>query len=163
MNLISQASSQSDCSNMALHSRGSSYEAHCLLEMAEAGISHLRSSNTFGWAPNELNTVFEECRIANWDGLDALPVSIATYQVALQFLQALPLGTEAPSFGAEADGQLTMEWYRAQRTVLSISFSGQGHLHYAALLGQRRAYGSEPFYGKVPKRIKELIDEITSR
>lgn len=35
--------------------------------------------------------------------------------------------------------------------------SPEGDLHYAALLGSSKVYGTEPFFGETPSRILELI------
>jgi len=153
---------QNEYENIFVYSRGESKEAFYVAEMATAGLSHLRNSNTFGWPSNELHEVFMECSEENWDGFDAIPVSTFSYDYAMQFLKVLPVWTEAPSFGAEADGQMTMEWYRSPRRVLSISFSPDGRLYYAALLGENRAYGTEVFFGKIPESILILINKVTA-
>ncbi|MFN0315885.1 MAG: hypothetical protein ACKVQA_12715 [Burkholderiales bacterium] len=111
---------------------------------------------------NELYQVFEECRQANWDGYEAAPVSERAFQCAYEFLEALPLGAPAPSVGAEPDGHITLEWHQSPRRTLSISVSPESDLHYAALIGASKAYGTEPFFGEVPKEIMELIHRVTS-
>src|SRR6266511_2268159 len=93
----------------------------------------------------ELLKTFEECREANWDGHGAQAVHEETCHLARQFLAALPLSTPLPSIGAEPDGQITVEWYRSPQRTLSVSISPEGELHYAALLGSTKAYGTEPF------------------
>lgn len=147
---------------LALPSRGSSETARFVSQQTEAGLDLLKSSVTFGLfgkkAFDELGLTFEECREANWDGYQAEPVSEETYQLAVQFLKALPLGTSAPAIGAEPDGHLTMEWYRSPRRTLSVSISPEGELHYAALMGAGKAYGTEPFFGEVPETIMNLIN-----
>lgn len=109
---------------------------------------------------DDLILIFEECREANWDGYQAEPVSEDTYQLAAQILKALPLGTSMPAISAEADGHLTMEWYRSPRRTLSVSISPQGELHYASLIGASKAYGTEPFIGEVPETIMNLINRV---
>gem|GEM_PF-6609959 len=42
-----------------------------------------------------------------------------------------------------------------------VSISADGNLHFAALLGLTKAYGTEPFVGEVPKIISDLIQRIT--
>jgi hypothetical protein len=111
---------------------------------------------------NELYHVFGECQQANWDGYAAAPVSARAFLNAYELLEALPLGTEAPSIGAEPDGHITVEWYRSPRHTLSISVTPEGDLHYAALIGASTAFGTEPFYGVVPQEILDLIRRVTS-
>lgn len=148
-----------------LISHGNSNTALFVEELAQEGRRELQKSRALGLrgmgAFDELDQVYTECKESNWDGYGALPVSEATYQLAYQFLEALPLGTPPPSFGAEPDGHLTLEWHRSPQWTLSISVSPEGELHYAALLGIRKAYGTEPFFGDVPKTIRDLIHRIT--
>ena len=68
----------------------------------------------------------------------------------------------APSVGAEPDGQITFEWYQSQRRILSVSVSQEGDLHYAALLGYSRRYGTEPFFGEIPADILKLVHRAVS-
>lgn len=106
----------------------------------------------------DLGRIVDECGQPNWDGYGATPVANETYQLACRFLEALPLGTPAPTVGAEPDGHLTLEWHRSPRRTLSVSISPKAELHFAALLpGPSRDYGTRPFIGGVPARILELI------
>ena len=110
----------------------------------------------------ELLKTFEECREPDWDGYGAQSVREETYHLAPQFLTALPRSTWAPSIGAEPDGQITVEWYRSPERTLSVSISPDGELHYAALLGSAKTYGTEPFIGAVPKVVADLIHRVTA-
>lgn len=113
-------------------------------------------------AMQELCGIFEQCQTPDWDGYGALPVEAATYQDAYRFLESLPPGLPMPSVGAEPDGQLTLEWHREARRTLSASISAEGEVHYAALLGARKAFGTEPFYGEVPAVILALIRSVAA-
>jgi hypothetical protein len=120
----------------------------------------LHCSNTFEALSNELAAVWSECREPNWDGFEAVPVTSDTLRNAYLFLEALPLGFPVPSIGAEPDGELTLEWYRSARRTLSISVSSHGDLHFAALLGPNRIYGTEAFFGDVPDTIVDLVRRL---
>jgi hypothetical protein len=111
----------------------------------------------------ELLETFEECRQPNWDGYGAQSVREETYDLAYQFLTALPLSTPVPSIGAEPDGHLTVEWYRSPERTLSVSISPDGDLHYAALLGAERICGTETFRAKMPQVLRDLIALIEER
>ncbi len=111
-------------------------------------------------AYSELTNFWQECRSPNWDGYDAFPVREKTFENAYRFIQALPLGYPLPSVGAEPDGHLTLEWYRAPRWTLSVSVSPEGILYYAALFGNSDPRGSEPFFGTIPLSILDLIKEF---
>lgn len=151
---------------LAIPSRGASEVAKYVSSSADKKRKHLQSSVFFGLKINksfeELQMVFQDCRAANWDGYQAEPVTLETINLAKQFIEAMPLGAPSPSVGAEPDGQITLEWYRSPRQILSVSVSEAGELHYAALFGTRKAYGTEPFIGEVPERIMGLITQATA-
>lgn len=145
-------------------SHGTSKTAQFIANQARSGRRQLQESFTLGMqgkgAFDELSKVYEECSEPNWDGYDALPVTEAAYQLAFEFLETLPLSTPLPSFGAEPDGHITLEWHRSPSRTLSVSVSPEDELHYAALLGDSKAYGTEPFFGEAPKAIVDLIHRI---
>lgn len=142
---------------------GFSPEAEFVAKATRAGYRRLQSSNALGIEPSldELGTVWEECRLPNWDGYGAAPVSQDTLRNTYTLLESLPLGMPRPSIGAEPDGQLTLEWHRSSRRTLSVSVTPDGELHFAALLGPNRVYGTEVFFGDVPQRILELIRQVS--
>jgi hypothetical protein len=107
-----------------------------------------------------LNT-YESSSLADWDGHGAAPVSQAVYRNAYNLLEVLPDGLLMPSPGAEPDGQLTLEWHKSAYQTLSVSVTADGDLHYAALLGASRTYGTEPFLGQLPQPLLDLIQRVT--
>jgi hypothetical protein len=143
---------------------GASKTAWFVADEAEKGHRRLQDSYAFGMAGkgvlSELLQTVRECRDSNWDGYGAEPVSNITYHLAQQFLKALPLGISAPTIGAEPDGHLTVEWYRSPRRTLSVSISPGGDLHYAALIGTAKAFGTEPFFGEAPRALVDLIHRV---
>ena len=145
----------------AMTSDGASKTADFVASQIEEGRKRLQDSHTFGQKAKEslgeFYRIFTMCRHANWDGYGAEPVSPEAFRQAYRFLEALPLGTPAPSVGAEPDGHITLEWYYSPRRTLSVSISPEGELHYAALLGVKKAYGTEPFFGEAPRDVVDLI------
>ena len=145
---------------------GASDTAYFIAEQVQKGRGHLQSSHSLGLGAKsvleDLIKVAEECRSANWDGYGAAPITDETFWQAYHFLNALPFGFPIPSVGAEPDGHLTFEWHRSPRRTLSISVSPEGDLHYAALLGSSKAYGTEPFSEAVPKMILDIINRVCS-
>lgn len=146
--------------------RGASETARFVAEQLEQGIRRLLESHSLGLAARrtfeQLDVVADDCSAPGWDGYGALPVTPETVRQAIRFLEALPFGTPAPSIGAEPDGQVTFEWYRSPRRILSVSVSPEGEIHYSALLGSSKAYGTEPFFGEVPRVILQLIHRVGS-
>ncbi len=148
-----------------LLSRGASPTAEFIDSQTKSGYQRLQESYILGQQAkgsfNALYKVFVDCSQPNWDGYGAVPITEHTLLLAKQFLGALPLGIPAPSIGAEPDGHITIEWYRSTRRTLSVSVSPDGDLHYAALIGASKYYGTEPFYGNAPMVIVNLIHRVT--
>jgi len=139
---------------------GFSNAARYVEQAGQRGLRPLHESNAFGLESlirEELASVWEECRTPNWDGFGAVAVTQDTLRNVYCFLESLPLGFPAPSIGAEPDGHLTLEWHLSPRRTLSVSVSPEDELHYAGLFGPSRVYGTEAFFGEVPKSILNLI------
>lgn len=162
--MIAEMTTAALISYSPMGTRGVSDLAHFVAKQGEEGRRNLQKSFYFGFNVREvfeeLFAVAEDCKSANWDGQGASPVSDESYRAAFKFLEALPLGAVAPSVGIEPDGEMTVEWYHSPRRTLSISFSKNGELHYAALIGVSKIYGTEPFFGEVPKNITDLISRV---
>lgn len=111
-------------------------------------------------AYDELAEMASAYRTADWDAHGAAPVTADTVRHARRFIEALPAGYALPSVGAEPDGHVTLEWYRATDWLLSVSVSPEGVLYYAALLGSEDPRGSCPFDGHVPETILYWIRRV---
>jgi len=142
---------------------GLSDAAQIVADASRKNYGRLAELETYSKQPayEELWDVWQQCRQANWDGYDALPVQQETYHNAYRLIEALPLGHTLPSVGAEPDGHLTLEWHRHPHWTLSVSVSPEGILHYAALLGIEDPRGSCPFFGEVPESLLFLIRRVT--
>ncbi|MDH4187094.1 MAG: hypothetical protein OEV08_08850 [Nitrospira sp.] len=150
----------------AVPTRGASTEARYIEKQSEEGRRRLREAHSIGLgvyrAFEELFVVARECGTQNWDGYGAQAVQEETSRQAHHFLEALPLGIPVPTVGAEADGHLTLEWYKNPARVLSVSISPNGMLYYAALIGTSKRSGTEPFLGEVPEDILHIIRRVFS-
>lgn len=146
----------------AVATLGFSREAALVAEATRKEYRHLQSSNAIGVEPvrEELGTVWEECRHPDWDGQGAVPVSQDSLRNTYLVLESLPIGFPLPSIGAEPDGQFTLEWHRSPAQTLSVSVGPDGLLHYAALVGPNRRFGTEVFYGELPSLIRQFIHEV---
>jgi hypothetical protein len=144
--------------------RGSSGAAEYVYSETERARKRLRDSYSLGWGGEEVFTALEEvqqeCSVPGWDGYHADAVAPETHYLAKEFLKALPLGIPAPTVSADPDGQITFEWYRSPRKTVSVSVSPDGDLHFSALNGSSSVFGSEPFYGKAPRNILEVIQRL---
>lgn len=110
----------------------------------------------------ELAALGEECGAPGWDGYGADAVNAGAIANARRFIEALPTRTPTPQIGADPDGAVTMEWHKAKNRTVSISIGLDNVLHYAAVVGSMRRFGTEMFDGKVPATILGLIQETLS-
>lgn len=109
---------------------------------------------------DELFKVWSDCKIPNWDGYNALPVPKEAYDLACELVKALPVELPSPSVGAEPDGDLTLEWYKNQDRLISVSVSSDGRLYYASVLGNGRISGIINFPTEAPIELIRLINEV---
>jgi hypothetical protein len=107
-----------------------------------------------------LAALAQECRLPNWDGQGATSVRPETLHHSKRFARALPAGVREPSVGVEADGHLTLEWYRDPHWLISVSVSPESELFYAALFGTSDVRGREDFANDVPEIILNLIRRV---
>jgi hypothetical protein len=146
-----------------LFTRGFSEAARYVENETQEQRRRLQESNAFGIESTlreELGEIWEQCRDPNWDGFGSLAVNNDTLRNTYVFLESLPLGTPGPSVGAEPDGSFTLEWHRSPRRTLSVSVSPDGDLHFAAIFGPSRVYGTEAFFGEIPDNILALIRRV---
>ncbi|MFH1746389.1 MAG: hypothetical protein ABIG44_05020 [Planctomycetota bacterium] len=151
--------------NLAVISHGFSEAAQYIDDETQRDRRYLHKSSAFGIESvlrDALAEVWAECQQPNWDGHDALPVSQDALRNMYMFLEALPLGIRRPTIGADPNGQLSAEWHRNPRRVLSLSISSDGLMHYAALLGSNKTCGTETFFGETPEIILSLIRRVYS-
>jgi hypothetical protein len=145
------------------HTRGFSDTAEFVDNTSAEGRWRLREVHAFGLQSSlrdELATVWNECREADWDGYGARPVTQDALRNTYQLLESLIADIPAPSIGAEPDGDFTLEWHHSPRQTLSVSVSAEGDLHYSALFGSNRVYGTEAFFGDIPQIILDLIRRV---
>ena len=108
----------------------------------------------------ELEEVYSNSQKRGWDGYDAQPVRVETYFHVISFLESLPGVLPIPTVGVESDGNITLEWYKSPQRLLSVSVSPFGELHYAALIGPKKSYGTETFSGEIPHEILDLMRRV---
>ncbi|MHB1157973.1 MAG: hypothetical protein ACYC26_14190 [Phycisphaerales bacterium] len=131
-------------------------------EQVDANWRSIQSTRSLGYADLfvELEELAEEYGVDGWDGYGAMAVSPSAIQEAERFLRALPMGPHRPTLGAEPDGHVTLEWHVSAKRTLSVSISPEGEIHFAALIGTTRDYGTIPFLGECPDRIIQLVQRV---
>lgn len=141
-------------------SGGFSPSANLVISSYNTGRISQMETVTYGYVFYQLNNLISECYYEGWDGYDAVAIQLHTYESALRFLRNLPSTLPSPEVSAEPDGHITFEWYLNQRRLVSISVSPEGDLYYAALIGSKKRYGSEPFFGEIPPEIVDIIHQV---
>lgn len=140
-------------------------ESQFIQRAMEQNWQSVRLTRTLGRADlfDDLSDLAQECATPGWDGYEAAAIELATVDEAARFLRSLPDAAPRPSLGAEPDGQITVEWYVSPKRTLSVSVSAQGEIHYAALIGSSRHFGTVPFLGECPDDIVKLIQRVVRR
>ncbi len=132
-----------------------------LWEMLHETVQRLADSVSLGEplqnTYRQLYQVLEDCSVSDWDAYGAEPVLLESYENAKRFARALPFSFPSPEVSAETDGEITFEWYSNPTRVISVSIGPNYELHYAALFGASRAYGTEVFHDEIPEVILSHI------
>lgn len=105
-------------------------------------------SVAFGSRKRDLDDACAEAAFPNWDGNGAHAIDLKTYELAEQFIAAVPRYFPDPDIAVDADGEVAFRWARAPREVLSVTLRGDGRLSYAALFGDSEGHGTERFFGE---------------
>ncbi|MBI5155072.1 hypothetical protein HZA57_07530 [Candidatus Poribacteria bacterium] len=111
----------------------------------------------------EIESVARECSVPGWDGYGALPVQPSTVERTRSLLMRMPTGLPEPEIGAEPDGAITLEWHGRSSRALSVSVASDGPLHYAAIIGSSKCWGTEEFHLSFPERLRRLVAEVETQ
>jgi hypothetical protein len=110
---------------------------------------------------NRLCKAWLEASKSNWDGYEALPVSLASLMAASEFIDALPKNIPLPEISVDPDGEISFDWYGGHRRQVSISVGKGGVLSYAALFGSDHVRGKERLQGSLPFNLIEYVRRAT--
>jgi len=107
-----------------------------------------------------LATVLEEGNSNEWvaDGNEQIQAS--TIMFAKLFVESLPTSFQSPTIEPEPDGDISIEWYKEKRRLLSASICSVGSIEWAALLGSEDPRGTINFTGKAPETIVFHLSRI---
>jgi len=108
----------------------------------------------------DLNNLMFDCGNPGWDGHNAEGISPESYRLARTFIHSLPPGIPRPTISADPDGCVTFEWQLSPRRLVLVSVHPDYRIDYAALFGDAKSYGSEPFFDKFPTGLFDLIRRV---
>ena len=100
------------------------------------------SRSASDWLPTiegALRGIRIECRNANWDCEEALPVTDRTIdlaaRIAASLFTLLPKGTPSPDLIPESDGEICISWSLDATRIFSLSVGEHGRINFAGQFG----------------------------
>lgn len=110
----------------------------------------------------EVVGILEECRVRNWDGYGADPISPAAIRDAILFISSMPAWLPHPEIVAEPSGEIGFQWDFGKNRKFAASIKGNNTIIYAGLLGSgSKISGVEIYNDSIPKVISESIKRIS--
>lgn len=123
------------------------------------------SSYTFGEprkiAMAELCKAYNEASAPNWDGDGAVAITSETFIAACRFLNSIPTSLKAPEISPSATGDMSFDWIRGPKRIVSVGVSGDGIIHFASIYGASRLSGSMPITGAFDAQLRGLIERLS--
>jgi hypothetical protein len=108
----------------------------------------------------DLDDVLSEASHEGWDGYGARPLSPASYDFAIRFLNALPNTAPLPEVSADTDGEVALDWIFGRRRALTVSIGPTGRCTYAWMLGQTTHRGTEWIDDEIPETIVFALGQL---
>lgn len=143
--------------------RGFSQEADYISQNQNEWERQMFASITFGLKNEmikQLKLLATQCGVIDWDGYGALPITREVYDQSEKFICCLPLNIVEPTLAVDPNGYVSFEWYKSKSSVISISIGQDNFIHYAAIIGSSKLYGTEPFINGIPQNIMESINKV---
>ncbi len=142
-------------SSPMIHSR----DARVLARLGMDSGALVLSKPAVARALKELDEVYTECSVPNWDGYGAQPVHKLTYEKTQELLESLPSSIDTPEISADPDGELAIEWRYGRDKLLSISIALNGRLSFIYRNGATRLRDTLWFMDQqLPVEMLALID-----
>jgi hypothetical protein len=117
-------------------------------------------SNPVETALAELEEVRKAASYTGWDGHGARPMEPLAYMYAKRFLSSMPTTSAFPEVGADADGDVSLDWFFGERRALSLSISSKGRCSFAWILGQSAARGTGWLEDEIPATIVFALGQL---
>ena len=130
---------------------------HKLSEMFDRGCSIF-------WQNSLKNKSLDYLQKAIFDNnsLDGLPTSEVLNSFN-EFTKLLPSTFPVPEFGIDPDGEISLDWIRSRRSMLSISIGPNNTLNFAGKFGRAKVHGFEIFNGEIPDEIIRNLERLFSQ
>jgi hypothetical protein len=145
-------------------SNAQSEDARRILSLLEGIRQHLLTSYAVRANRESLLEDLEELRIEasrpGWDGYEAVPMNLDSFDFAKAFIKALPTTAPLPELSADPDGEVSLDWSFGDRRALTVSIGPTGRCSFAWLLGQRSNRGTDWIEDEIPSSIAFALREL---
>ncbi len=108
----------------------------------------------------EIDDICKEHFEYNWDGYNALPITIETGEAAKEFIRLIPNDIDIPEFSPDNDGEISIDWdycvgdnFNSEYFCLSVSINDGKKLSYVMKDPYNRSNGIYDFKDKIPEPI----------
>lgn len=95
---------------------------------------------------DSLKTLTKDLGQKNWNGYESEPVNEVSRQNAFCFVTVLPTIFEGADVVVDADGEISIEWYRSKDNYFEVSFASSGGVHCYAQWSGKKYSGIFPRY-----------------
>ena len=97
--------------------------------------------------------------VGNWNGYGEKAISAKSWEAAYRFAQTLPAWVAGADAVADADGEVSIEWYVSNDCYLELSFAESGSVHCYFKASDCKC--SDIFASTEDKRIIELVARMS--
>jgi len=94
----------------------------------------------------------------NWNGYDEAPISATSWNFANEFVKDLPTWVSQADVSVDADGEVSLEWYRSKTEYLELVFGASGCVHL--FMQTKSAKYSDLFKENIRAKLMSLIAEF---
>lgn len=108
----------------------------------------------------QLDEIYNECSIADWDGDCAVPLKLGARQQTVDFVNLLPSYVLSPEIIPQHNGNIALEWSTGNHAILVVSINGENRLSYAGILGSSKFQGSVDFEDYLPPEIQDKVSHF---
>ena len=112
---------------------------------------------------SELNEIYEECKLDNWDGYNSKAITPETYFAAKNLIDMLNvsyLNIPLPELSPEPDGDIGLEWDEEDGNYLIVSINKNNYINYASSIGLEKSKGFKYLKDTLPNNIINILKSL---
>ena len=117
--------------------------------------TNLRSDRA---AANEsLSRIGKDCRLENWDGFEAAPISTKAISNVRKILESIAPNLAVPEVSPQPDGFIDLEWYVSNNFIFEISIGAEPMIYYAGNFHGKKISGREKLGSSLSEEIENFL------